>query len=445
MDAREGALRILYNIEVDGAYSNIALNKEFKKNTYIKLDRNFITELVYGTLENLIFIDYIIEGFSNIKLNKMDPWVLNLIRLAIYQMLFLDKIPDFAAVNESVNLSKKYCKKASGFVNGLLRNVVRKKKDIKMPDKEKEYEKYLSVKYSHPQWMVKRFLKNFSKDFTEELLKANNKTPKLYIRVNTLKTTVEEVINLLNENNIKVEKSPYISEALIVDAGFSQLEELDIYKKGFIHIQDFSSMLVGKILDPQEGDFVIDVCSAPGGKSTYIAELMQNKGKILARDIHGHKLKLIQKNVKRLGIDIIDVEGFDATDLDHKLLGKADKVLVDAPCSGLGIIRRKPEIKYRKDISHIENMAKTQTRILHNAAKYVKKGGKLVYSTCTIDPDENSHVVEDFLKKNPEFKLIQINKIYNKVIPGEHRESMIQLYPNLHQVDGFFIAKLKKD
>lgn len=444
MNAREGALNILYSIEVDKAYSNIALNKEFKENQYTKLDRNFITELVYGTLENLVFIDYVIQQFSNIKLKKMDPWVLNLIRLGVYQVFFLDKVPDFAAVNESVNLSKKYCRKASGFVNGLLRNIVRNKENIKMPNKEMEYEKYLSVKYSHPQWMIKRFLNHFSKDFTEELLKANNKTPKLYIRVNTLKTTVDKVLSLLKQEEIEVEQSFYIPEALIVDAGFSQLEELDIYERGFIYIQDFSSMLVAKILDPREGDFVIDVCSAPGGKTTYIAELMKNKGQILARDIHNHKLKLIEKSVKRLGINIIDVEKFDALDLDHSLLDKADKVLVDAPCSGLGIIRRKPEIKYRKAVEDIKSISQIQKRILQNASKYVKKDGELLYSTCTIDPDENNNVVEEFLRENPRFQLIEINEIYKTNLPGEHRDKMIQLYPNLHEVDGFFIAKLKK-
>ncbi|SDK43013.1 16S rRNA (cytosine(967)-C(5))-methyltransferase RsmB [Natronincola ferrireducens] len=444
MDAREGALKVLYEIEVNKAYSNIALNKEIKSKPYTKLDRNFITELVYGTLENLIFIDYVLQQFSAMKLKKINPWALNILRMGIYQILFLDKIPPFAAVNEGVNLSKKYCKRASGFINGILRNIIRNQGTINMPDRKENLLEYLSIKYSHPQWMVKRFLSYYSEDFTEELLKVNNETPKLYIRVNTLKTTVEDVIELLQQQEIKAEKNPYLSEALVIEGGFSDLEALDAYKKGLIHIQDFSSMLVARILDPKEGEFIIDVCSAPGGKTTHIAQLMKNKGQVLARDIYDHKLKLIKNNAKRLGIKIIKTEKFNGKDLDHGLIEKADKVLVDAPCSGLGIIRRKPEIKYRKEADDIKIITELQLKILINASKYVKPGGELLYSTCTIDPNENNGVVERFLKENPRYQLIDINQQYPLILPGEYQEKMIQLYPNLHGTDGFFIAKLKK-
>lgn len=444
MESREAALKVLYNIEVEKAYSNIALNKMFKTNEFSKLDRNFITELVYGTLENLIYIDYIIQQFSTMKLKKMDSWTLNLLRLGVYQIFFLDKVPDFAAVNESVNLSKVFCKRASGFINGILRNIIRNKQNIKMPNKEKEYNKFLSIKYSHPQWMVERFLAYFPKDFTEELLEVNNETPKLHIRVNTIRASVDEVVEFLQEKDVTVNRNPYIPEAITVEEGFSQLEELEIYKKGFIHIQDFSSMLVAKILDPKEGQFIIDVCSAPGGKTTHIAQLMKNKGRILARDIHEHKLKLIKNNGNRLGVKIMEVEKFNGKDLDEGLIETADKVLVDAPCSGLGIIRRKPEIKYRKEPDDIGAITELQLLILTNASKYVKREGELLYSTCTIDPNENKKVVERFLQQNPNFELIDINHLYKSIIPGEHKESMIQLYPHIHGTDGFFIAKMKR-
>ncbi|MCC5911972.1 MAG: 16S rRNA (cytosine(967)-C(5))-methyltransferase RsmB [Clostridiaceae bacterium] len=444
MNARETALKVLYSVEVDKAYSNIALNKELKNSEHTKLDKNFITELVYGTLENLIYIDYVIQQFATMKLNKMNPWALNALRLGIYQILFLEKVPEFAAVNESVNLTKKYAKRASGFVNGVLRNIIRNKGNINMPNKNEDFEYYLSIKYSHPKWMVEKFLKYFSKEFTEDLLRVNNETPKLFIRVNTIKTTIEEVVTLLEEKGVEVEKNPYIHEALAIKGGISDLEELDIYKKGFIHIQDFSSMLVAKILDPKEGEFIIDVCSAPGGKTTHIADLMKNKGRVLARDVHDHKLKLVAKNATRLGIDIIKTENFNGKSLDHEMLEKADKVLVDAPCSGLGIIRRKPEIKYRKEEDNIDTITDMQLKILSNASKYVKSGGELVYSTCTIDPNENQNVIQRFLKHNPKFKLIEINEIYKEMIPGEHKDEMIQLYPNTHGTDGFFITKLQK-
>lgn len=444
MEAREAALKVLYNIEAEKAYSNIALNKTFKCNEFTKLDRNFITELVYGTLENLIFVDYVIQQFSTMKLKKVNPWTLNLLRLGTYQIFFLDKVPDFAAVNESVNLSKIYCKRASGFINGILRNMIRNKENIELPNKEKEFKKFLSVKYSHPQWMVERFLAYFSKDFTEELLRFNNETPKLHIRVNTLKVSVEEVVRFLQEKDIQVNRNPYISEAITVEEGFSQLEELDIYIKGLIHIQDFSSMLVAKILDPKEGQFIIDVCSAPGGKTTHMAQLMNNKGRILARDIHEHKLKLIKSNANRLGVKMIDVEKFDGKDLDEDLIETADKVLVDAPCSGLGIIRRKPEIKYRKEPDDMKTITELQLLILTNASRYVKREGELLYSTCTIDPNENQKIVERFLKQHSNYELIDINHLYKSIVPGEHKGNMIQLYPHLHGTDGFFIAKLKK-
>lgn len=444
MEARRAALNIIHNVEVEKAYSNIAINKTFTNNKFTKLDRSFITELVYGTLENLIYIDYVIQQFSTMKLKKINSWALNILRLGTYQILFLDKVPDFAAVNEAVNLSKIHCKRASGFINGVLRSMIRNKENIKMPDSKKEFEKFLSVKYSHPQWMVERFLDYFSKDFTENLLKVNNEIPKLYIRVNTLKASIEDVVNLLKEKNIQVNRNPYIEEALNVEEGFSQLEELKIYKEGLIHIQDFSSMLVGKILDPQEGQFIIDVCSAPGGKTTHIAQLMNNKGRILARDIHEHKLRLIKSNANRLGVSIIEVEKFNGKDVDETLIETANKVLVDAPCSGFGIIRRKPEIKYRKEPDDIKAIMEMQLLILTNASKYVKQGGELLYSTCTIDPNENQKVIDKFLEKHRNYELIDINCLYKSIIPGEHKENMIQLYPHIHGTDGFFIAKLGK-
>ena len=252
------------------------------------------------------------------------------------------------------------------------------------------------------------------------------------------------VIKLLNNMNIKVVINTYIPEALIIEAAFSDIEKLDLYKNGLIYIQDLGSMLVSRILDPNEGDFVIDICSAPGGKTTHMAELMDNKGKILARDIYDHKINLVRKNAKRLGVNIITSEKFNGQQLDKKLIETADKVLIDAPCSGLGIIRRKPEIKYSKNTHDLKSLNRIQSQILSNASKYVKKGGELVYSTCTIDPNENHKIIKDFLKLNPMYELVDINTLYRAIIPGEHKTNMIQLFPHIHGTDGFFIAKLTK-
>lgn len=443
MNPREGALMVLYEVNEKEAFSNIALNKELKNNSYKPLDKNLLTELVYGVLENQIYIDYVIGQFSTFNINKMNSYTLNLLRLGIYQLLFLDKVPSFAAVNETVNLSKKYCKKTTGFINGVLRNIQRSEKNIKLPNPNKDMVKYLSVKYSHPEWLVKTFLENFDKDFAQELLKANNTKPELYVRINTLKIAIDDCIKLLSDEGYIVKQNPFIREAVAVK-GMHSIEQSNVYKKGYIQIQDISSMLVGKILDPKEEDFVVDVCSAPGGKTTHIAQLMNNKGTIIARDIHDHKLKLVDRNAHRLGIKIISTENFSGSNLDEKLIDRADKVLVDAPCSGLGIIRRKPEIKYKKQAEDIESITALQYKILNNASKYVKIGGELVYSTCTIDTRENNCILKKFLDNNQNFILINLNDKYKDFIPGEHEKGTVQLYPNIHETDGFFISKIKR-
>lgn len=443
MNAREGALLVLYRINEKGAFSNIALNKELRSKPYSQLDKNLITELVYGVLENQIHIDYVIKQFSTFEINKMNPYTLNLLRLGIYQLLFLNKIPGFAAVNETVNLTKKYCKKTTGFINGVLRNIQRNKENIKLPNPEEDIIKYLSIKYSHPQWLVEMFLDDFGKDFTEGLLKANNSMPELYVRINTLKISINECIKLLVNEGYTVKQSLFIEEAIAIK-GLNDIEQSGPYKKGYIQVQDFGSMLVTRILDPKEEDFIIDICSAPGGKAAHMAQLMNNKGTIIARDIHDHKLRLIEKNAERLGITIIRTENFNGSDLDEKLLNRADKVLVDAPCSGLGVIRRKPEIKYKKQSYDIRTIMFLQYDILKNASRYVKLCGELVYSTCTINPEENEEIIRRFLDCNPNYILIDINDEYKNLIPGNHTGNMIQLYPNIHNTDGFFISKLKR-
>ncbi|KAB3535231.1 16S rRNA (cytosine(967)-C(5))-methyltransferase RsmB [Alkaliphilus pronyensis] len=443
MNAREGALRVLYEIEVDKGYSNIALGKEIKRNNYNSRDRGFLTELVYGVLENLIRLDYVISQFSRIKIKKIDTYTLILLRISTYQILFLDKIPPSAAVNESVNLSKKYCKDSSGFINGVLRSMLRGKEEIKLPNKKKDFIGYLSVTYSHPKWMVEEFLKSFSAEFTEALLKANNEKPDLNVRVNTLKTSVDDAVLSLRNSGFQVEKNQFIEESLSIK-GDSNLFELEALKSGDIYIQDFGSMLVGRIVEPKENDLVIDICSAPGGKTTHMAQLMNNKGTIIARDVYDHKLELINKNAKRLGVKIINTEKFNGKDIDKGLLSKADKVLVDAPCSGLGIIRRKPEIKYRKQQDDFKHITLLQLNILKNAALYVKPGGALVYSTCSIDPRENIGVAEKFLKESPDYQLVNLGEDYKSLIPGDRLAATIQLYPNIHKTDGFFIAKFIK-
>jgi 16S rRNA (cytosine967-C5)-methyltransferase len=444
MQAREGALKVLYQIDVKEAYSSIAIGDEINNGSYSTLEKGLMTELVYGVLENMLLLDYIIEQFSSVRLKKLHPWTLNILRLGVYQLRFLDKVPESAAVNEAVNLAKKYCVKSSGFVNGVLRSIVREKERICLPDPDKDRIKYLSVKYSHPEWMVKSFLSFYSYGFVEELLKANNETPQLYVRVNTLKISVEDCVKLMKLQGYSAEVSPHIHEAVCLKGNIN-LGEMELMKKGYIYVQDFSSMLIARILDPKAGDVVVDVCSAPGGKATHMAQLMDNQGIIIARDIYEHKLRLIRRNAENLGVSIIKTEKFDALEEDRELFEKADRVLVDAPCSGLGIIRKKPEIKYRKKPDDIIALTELQLKILKNAANYVKSGGYLVYSTCTIDPRENEGVIQRFLKERTDFQLIDAGKEYSSQLPGEHKDRTIQLFPNVHNTDGFFAAKLIKN
>ncbi len=439
---RRVAINILVDIEEDRAFSNIAINKYLKKNEVSSLDRRFISQLVYGVLENKLYLDYIIQNFSKTKLHKIETEILNILRLGLYQIIFLEKVPNSAAVNESVKIAKKMNYRLSGFVNGILRNYVRNQNKVKLPSYDKNPNQHLSIKYSHPEWLVSKWVNDYGIDFTKELLKANNSSPHLTIRVNTLKTTREALIEELNSEDVVCRKGDFANEAIVIESMKSRLDHLKAFNKGLFQVQDESSMLVSQVLNPMEGEFVIDVCSAPGGKSTHIAELMKNKGRILSRDIHDHKLDIIRENSNRLGTSIIETERFDATTLDERLLGKADKVLVDAPCSGLGIIRRKPEIRYFKESKDITELSKLQLQILNVSSKYVKVGGAIVYSTCTIQDEENANVVKKFLDQNDKFTLIDINKS----LPEEIRsnESFLQLYPHTSKTDGFFICKIKR-
>ncbi len=439
MKARKMAYNVLFDIEKNKNYSNMAINKHFKDCNLDKRDRGFATEIIYGVVENKIYLDYIIDKLSKIKTNKLNLKVKILLRMGIYQILFLDSVSDYAGVNETVNLAKKIDNRSSGFINAVLRNVIRQKETIGEVN-IKDPVDYLSTKYSYDRWIVRNWISNFGKDFTEDLLEANNEKPSLYLRVNTLKINRDELIELLEKQDVKCEKVSFIDEAIKVN-NLKNIENNDLYKKGFFTVQDISSMLVGKVLNPKENSQVIDICSAPGGKTTHIATLMNNTGKVVSRDIYDHKINLIKNSVNRLGLKNVTVELFDALNLDKESVEKFDYVLADVPCSGLGIIRRKPEIKY-KEKDEFKDLPKLQREILQNASKYVKVGGTLVYSTCTVQDNENIEVVESFLQSNKRF---EFEKIENINVDLENEEKgYIKIYPNVHGMDGFFIAKLKR-
>ncbi|MGE4282618.1 MAG: 16S rRNA (cytosine(967)-C(5))-methyltransferase RsmB [Clostridia bacterium] len=442
---REAALKILYEITHNNAYGNIALKKYLANSDYKVVDRGLITELVYGIIKYKMTIDYIVEQFSSIKMTKISPWILNVLRVGIYQIIYLDKIPDSAACNESVRLAKRYGHHASvNYVNAVLRNVSRNKEKIKYPDRNREPEKYLEVIYSYPDWLIHRWVKSFGFEFTEDLCKAGNEIPELSIRINTLKTNTEDLMELLSNEKVVALKGKYNECALVLEQ-VGRIDKLKAFQDGLFQVQDESSMLVSRILDPKPKEFIIDVCCAPGGKTTHIAQLMNNEGKVLGWDLHPHKIELVKSAAKRLDLDSIKAECHDATIEVNDLLHKADRVLVDAPCSGLGIIRRKPDIKWNKASADFEDIVHLQKNILQVCSQYVKNGGYLVYSTCTIQEEENIQVIDDFLDNNKEFQRESIEEYLPIGLKKETASNgYIQLYPNVDGIDGFFICKLRR-
>ena len=378
-----------------------------------------------------------IDKLSKVKTNKMEIYVKTLLRMGVYQIMFLNSISDYAAVNETVNLAKKKNSKVSGFINGILRNVIRQKEEIGKV-KTKDDIEYLAIKYSYDKWMIKNWMAHFGKEFTEELVEANNERPNIYLRTNTLKITRGELIEKLAEQNIKAEKVNVVEEAIKVEH-LKDIENNKLYKEGLFTVQDISSMLVGKVMNPKENSLILDVCSAPGGKTTHMATLMNNTGQVVSRDIYDHKLKLIKASANRLGLTNIDAQEFDGMKLDRESIAKFDYVLADVPCSGLGIIRRKPEIKY-KEKEEFRELPPIQKKILENAAKYVKVGGTLIYSTCTIQDNENINVVNEFLQKHKNFELAPIKEV--NVDLENQEKGYMKIYPNVHNMDGFFISKL---
>lgn len=426
INARKKVLEVLNACETSYVNDQVQL---VHQQDYSELDKRFISRIVYGVVENKIYLDYVIRQFSSVRLKKIEPEILNVLRMSAYQILFMDKTPDSAAVNEGVKLAKKIHFRRSGFVNGLLRNLVRDQDNIKMP---KERIPFLSVQYSHPEFLVSRWTDLFGDSFTEDLLKSNNVTPYLSIRVNTLKTNREDLITKLESTGVKCKKSDIVKDGIIItDSKALSLEHNDDFKQGHFTVQDESSMFVSEQLQPNKGERILDLCAAPGGKSTHLAQLMADDGEVVSCDVSDYKLSKIQENINRLGFKSIKPMINDGLIHNNDFDDAFDKVLVDAPCSGLGIIRRKPDIKYLKSMESIESLQEIQLNILNQAAKYVKIGGVLMYSTCTIEPLENNNIIETFLKTHPEYERVLIDG-----------EKFVQLYPNVHETDGFFCCKM---
>lgn len=420
--SRKTAFEILFEIEKEGAYSNLTINRFLEKNR--PDNPAFIRELVYGVLENKILLDYYLDKLIPSGIKKVKKKEATLLRLGLYQIIFMDSVPDYAAVNETVTLAKKLVRGREGFINGVLRGYMKKGSEIKLPDETKDLKHYLSIKYSFPLWLIEKWDKQYGMEECKKLLEASNARPKLSIRVNVNKTSREELKNYLEEKRYEVTEGTFSKRTLHVKG--SGLLEDERYTEGYFSIQDEASTVAADELGAKPGETVIDVCAAPGGKTSAIAELMGNNGKVYSCDIYEHKLELIDKLADRLGLSIIEPTLLDGTSGKAEWNETADRVLADVPCSGLGVIRRKPEIKY-KDITDFRELVQIQKKILENASKYVKSGGTLVYSTCTINKDENELQVKEFLDNNKEFEFVSEKQF----LPTE-------------DIDGFYVCKMIK-
>jgi 16S rRNA (cytosine967-C5)-methyltransferase len=448
-NAREMAREALHAVLEEGAYSNLALNKVLEKYQPEKIDRGFITELVYGTLRTLNTLDWVLSGFLKQPLSKLPARIKTILRMGAYQVIYMAKVPDSAACNESANLARIHGHAGTvKLVNGVLRNLVRNKEQLAYPDIEQDPVQAIAVRYSHPEWLVARWIEEYGVTDAEKLCRANNEIPPNAVRTNTLKTSRAELQKTLAGEGIEAREGRLAPETLVID-GFKSVGAMAAHRTGLFMVQDESSTLVGHALNPLPGGLVIDACSAPGGKSTHIAQLMKNTGRIISCDIHPHKIKLIEENASRLGINIIEPVVLDAAVLDRDLKEQADYILVDAPCSGLGVLRRRPEIRWRKKPEEISELPKLQLKILLSAGKCLKAGGVLVYSTCTITHEENLDVVNEFLQQCGDFQLESLAGHLPESLsqmPGTETmtNGYIQFFPHIHGTDGFFIARLRK-
>ena len=400
---RRTAYAALFETEEKGAYSNIAVNNAVKKNH--PDDEAFVRNLVYGVLENQIYIDYMLDGLIRSGIKKVNPRARILLRMGAYQIEFMNSVPEYTAVDETVKLAKKLCRGLSGFINGVLRSYIRNEKRP-LPDRSADFSGWCSVKYSYSRDIADMWISMFGPERAEKLMAAGNTAPKLSICVNTLKTTSESLSEVLEEKGFEVSRPHTDDTALLEHVLFvkgSGLLNTDEFSRGLCYFQDMSSMEAVSSLAPEPGEKLIDICAAPGGKSFFSSMLMKNSGNIVTCDIYDHKLKLIEETASRLGIKIIKTMKNDGSKSRESFVGSADRVIADVPCSGLGVVRRRPEIKTRFNRKGLEELADLQLQILVSSAPYVKKHGKLIYSTCTISDMENERVKNKFLKKFPNF------------------------------------------
>lgn len=427
-NTREKALQIINDVLYKGTFLEESL--EILKNSKIdERDYAFIKEITTGVIRNKTYLDYVIKENSRVKFNRIHKLILSILEMAVYQMYFLDKVPDYSIVDESVNLAKIYGNKGSiSFTNGILRSISKKDKvQVKIKDSIDN----LSTFYSHPRFYTEYFYKNYGEDFTKKLLKANNEKAPFTIRVNSLKTNKEDLINKLSERGYELLETSF-ENALNIDNP-NGIIDTDLFKEGYFYVQDLGSILVSSFLNPRKDSKVLDLCAAPGGKTTHLSEIMENTGEIVACDKSKGKVKIIKENAKRLGCKNISPIINDARVLNEEFIEAFDYVLVDAPCSGTGLYRKKPDIKWNKNIEDIKELSKIQLEILEKAKEYLKVNGFLLYSTCSLSKLENEDVIKAFLNNNENFKIIKLRD-----------KEILKLFPSVDGSDGFSMCLLEK-
>ena len=441
MDAREVAMVTLNACQRQGGWSDGVLKRQLADARLDSRDAALATQLCFGVLQNQLLLDFYLSQFSNIPLKRMEGKVLQILRLGAYQILFLTKIPHSAAVDQSVELTKRHCKnpRAAGMVNGILRSLERSLDHLPtIPQKDPVV--YLSTLYSHPEWLVKEFIFSIGAEETARLLAANNSQPPVTVMVNTVKTTAAALAGQLQECGVEVQSHPWLENCLQISRT-GDLERLGAFRDGLFYVQDLASRLAILAAGPQPGMKVLDCCAAPGGKSFAAAIAMENRGEIVSCDLHPHKRGLIQAGAQRLGLEIIRPQTADGKAFRPEWEEKFDLVVVDAPCSGLGVIRKKPDIRF-KDSAPLAGLPDVQKAILENAARYVRPGGVLLYSTCTLLRRENEEVAEHLLSRRRDYKA----EAFTLPGPiGSVSDGMTTLWPHRHGTDGFFICKLRKE
>lgn len=431
INIRELVLEILMQVTREGEYSHLVIRSVLEKYQYLeKQERAFLTRVSEGTLEHMIELDYIINQFSKVKVNKMKPVIRNIMRMSVYQLKYMDSVPASAACNEAVKLAKrKGFSSLSGFVNGVLRNIARNLDQITYPKEEEDPVQFLSVCYSMPEWIVTKWIRDYGMEQTKETLSAFLTDAPIMIRTNCTKISPDALEERLKSEHVTVKKvtledAKELDYAFLI-SDFDYLNALPSFQEGLFYVQDISSMMVAEYADPKEGDVVVDVCAAPGGKSIHIAEKLNGTGMVFARDLTEYKVSLIEENIARHQLANIKAQQQDALVLDESMIGKADIVVADLPCSGLGVMRKKTDIKYKMDEAKQKDLEKLQREMLAVVHKYVRAGGTLLYSTCTINRGENEENAAWFLKEYPEFELVKSK----------------QFFPKKEYGDGFFLAK----